>query len=129
MKFDNPSYQETFDFVQQNPNAVLESIPNHLLDLWTVKDDKATDHPYQLFMIMHLARKEKSNLALEIGVKQLNEQFYNFQIFMQLESLIREYAIDVQKEEIKIFDFANYDKKKIALAKEIIQLSSQLQTI
>ncbi|NDV66912.1 hypothetical protein [Bacteroides sp. 224] len=129
MKFDNPSYQETFDYVQQNPNAVLDSIPDYLLDLWSVKGDKAIDYPYQLFMIMHLARKEKSDLTLEIGVEQLKEQFYNFQIFLQLESLIREYAIDVQKEEIKLFDFANYDKEKIALAKEIIQLSSQLQTI
>ncbi|NDV96900.1 hypothetical protein D0T84_18595 [Dysgonomonas sp. 521] len=127
MKFDNPSYQETFYFVRQHPDAVLESIPDHLLDLWSVKDDGNIDRYYQLFTIIHLARKRES-APMNIGVNQLKEQFYNFQILLQLESLIRGYAIDVQKEEIKIFDFDNYNKEQISIAEDIIHLSNQLQT-
>ena len=136
MKFENPIYQETYDFVRQKPDTILDSIPNHFLDLWLVKGDEQIDIPYHHFISIYYAykaNKEEISNSSSLGIVEMDKLwsvFLDFQVLLQMEKLFRSIPFTgIEKEEIKIFDFANYNKEKVALAKEIIQLSSQLQTI
>ncbi|MDH6354670.1 hypothetical protein M2132_000999 [Dysgonomonas sp. PH5-45] len=131
----NSIYQETYDYVRQNPDAVLESIPNHFLDLWLVKADEQIDIPYHHFISIYYAykaNKEETTATSSLGIVEMDKQwslFHDFQVLLQMEDLLRTIPLPgIEKEEITIFHFDNYNKEQISIAEDIIQLSNQLQT-
>ncbi|NDW11826.1 hypothetical protein D0T50_02855 [Bacteroides sp. 214] len=131
MKFENPIYQETYDYVRLNLDAILDSIPNHFLDLWLVKADEQIDIPYHHFISIYYAYKadkEETTDVSSLGIK-LWSLFRDFQVFLQMEDSLRTIPLPgIEKEEIRIFDFDNYNKEQITIAEDIIHLSNQLQT-
>ncbi|NDV46874.1 hypothetical protein D0T49_07415 [Paludibacter sp. 221] len=135
MKFENPVYQETYAFVRQNPDAILDSIPNHFLDLWLVKTDEQIDIPYHHFISIYYAYKADKEETVDtssLGIVKMDELwslFHDFQVFLQMEDSLRAIPLPgIEKEEIRIFHFDNYSKEQISFAEDIIQLSNQLQT-
>lgn len=135
MKFENPIYQKTYNFVRQNPDAILDSIPDHFLDLWLVNADEQIDIPYHHFTSIYYAykaNKEETADTPSLGIVEMDELwslFHDFQVLLQMEDSLRAIHLPgIEKEEIRIFDFDNYNKEQITIAEDIIHLSNQLQT-
>lgn len=123
MKHNNSIHQETINFVSNHRHATSDLIPEHLLNNWLVKDETELEDRLKLFSDIHSTLKPSG-----IEKDRQVEYFYKFQIFLQLEFILRTLQFPIEVERVKIFDFDNYNEEQITIAQDIIQITDQLQT-
>ncbi|MDH6305746.1 hypothetical protein M2459_002498 [Parabacteroides sp. PF5-5] len=119
-------FQRTFDFICQNPEATVDSLPDELLNSWTVQEEETENH-FRFFMIAYtlfMIRKTGSD-RFSTETEALNQLFSKFQHILVLESLRRKLPLNIQP--VKIFDFDNYDENiQIEVKKTDIALLNNL---
>ena len=105
-------YEESFKLIIDNPNLTTDKIPNHLLEAW-LSDDVIvitnTEQSYFAVSIFHLVHDVYlclKGIETDPDSKTIERRFNTFQYILALESVHRQYPINLHP--VQIGDFDNY---------------------
>ncbi|MDE1206392.1 hypothetical protein [Tenacibaculum larymnensis] len=116
--------RESFRYIDNNPNALSNEIPNEFIDFWMVEDIhnfnlEETGDTNQGAVFMYSLIKQKSEKGLtefSIEPEKLMKMYQDWQLVLITISLNN--LTDLSFEPFKVFDFDNFNKLEFIVSRK-----------